>query len=309
MVNTVLGQISASRLGVTLMHEHITWDWGGSESANQYSKEEVVATMLPYLLRLKEAGCSTFVDATTLGAGRDIDVLVRCARLSGLNIVTNTGAWDGGDRNGQFVPQVLRNKGVDEIADVWCLEFFDGIEGTQVRPGFVKIALGDTGVITGLQERLLRAAARAAVRTKLSLQCHSFRTGPAVQAASIAEEEKLPPQRFIWVHADGEMNLDAIEGLARRGVWVEFDTLARAKDLEPHVRLLQWALERGLRDRLLLSQDAGVFNYGERNDENTIFPYSRILDTFIPLCGEHGLSRELFGTLMVENPARALVGQ
>lgn len=48
MVNSVLGKIDANNLGITLMHEHITWDRSGAESTNNYSVEEVVNTMLPY---------------------------------------------------------------------------------------------------------------------------------------------------------------------------------------------------------------------------------------------------------------------
>lgn len=233
-------------------------------------------------------------------------MLTRCAQRSGLNIVTNTGAWDGLDKQGKYVPEAIRDKDIDEIAEVWCSEFFDGIEGTSVRPGFVKIALGDGGKITELQERLLRAAARTANKTKLLLQCHSFRSAPAVQAAGIVEEENLPLDRFVWLHADGQKDLNAISGLARKGAWVEFDTLAEAKDLGPHVGLLRWALEQGLENRLLISQDAGAFYYGQKNDETTILPYDRIFEAFIPLCREQGIPQDLFTKLLIENAAKAL---
>lgn len=72
MINSVLGKIHEKDLGMTLMHEHITWDSDGAESINEYSLEDVVDTILPYLLDLKKSGCNTFVDATTLGSGRDL---------------------------------------------------------------------------------------------------------------------------------------------------------------------------------------------------------------------------------------------
>lgn len=68
MSNSVLGAIDAVSLGVTLMHEHITWDRSGAESTNRYNAEEVVNTMLPCLLDLKYLGCNTFVDATIFGS-------------------------------------------------------------------------------------------------------------------------------------------------------------------------------------------------------------------------------------------------
>ena len=295
----------AKKLGVTLMHEHIFWDWTGADSNNSYDVDDVAATILPYLLALKDVGCSTLVDATTCGAGRNVGILMKCAGLSGLNIITNTGAWDGFDLNGKCVPAFIKDGETDEIAGLWTAEFFDGIDGTKVKPGFIKVALGDIGHITPMQEKILRAAARTSINTGLVLQCHSFCNNSALDAVRIIEEEKMPYDRFIWVHADkGEM-ASVIE-LARRGIWVEFDTLARAQDFGIHLDKVEKMLEEGLEGRLLLSQDAGMYYYGEKNDESTIFPFSRILMEFLPLCRQRGIQQNTIDRLLVENPARAL---
>lgn len=306
MINTVLGSIAPEKLGVTLMHEHITWDWDGAQSKNEYSIDEVVNTMLPFLLDLKNSGCDTLVEATTLGAGRDINILVECAKKSGLNIITNTGVWDGGSIPQKYTPHILKGKRIHEIAEIWSEEYFRGIDGTQVRPSFIKLALGDTGEITEFQEIILRTAARTSIKTKLPIQCHTFSADSAVRAVSIIEEENLPHQKFIWVHADGEKNMDIIRQLSNKGIWVEFDCLARTKDFSWYVQTVKTMAKEGMSGSLLVSQDAGTFYYGQENTEGSIFPYSRIFKEFIPLCREHGIKQELFNELLIKNPLKVL---
>lgn len=306
MIHTVLGSIEPDKLGLTLMHEHISWDPDGADSTRTYDVDEVVEKILPYLLDIKSFGCQTLVEATTAGAGRDIEILKRCSERSGINIVTNVGAWDGGDVNGKFTPGSIRNNSIDEITGQWASEFFNGIGDTKRKPGFIKIALGDKGVITELQEKLLRAAVRTSKQTNMAVQCHSFHPEGAVKAVRIIEEENLAYDKFIWVHADGGRDFNTTKTLADKGIWVEYDCLARIPSYEKYVGLMKMTFEAGIQNRLLLSQDAGCFYYGEKNDESMLLPYTRIFKEFIPLCLENGFSQKDFDQLLIENPKKVL---
>ena len=307
MIHTILGDITENKLGLTLMHEHISWDPDGAASKREYDVDDVVDTVLPYLMDLKSFGCSTLVEATPQGAGRDIEILKRCSQKSGLNIITNAGAWDGSDNPGKFVIESVARGSIDDIAACWTSEFTSGIGDTGVKPGFIKIALGDTGTITDLQERLLRAAARTSLRTGMCIQCHSFSAASAQKAVAVIEDENLPYDRFIWVHADGARDFKTTKALADKGIWVEYDCLARIPDYSSYMDLMKITLDAGITDRLLLSQDAGCYYYGERNDDSTIYPYSRIFREFIPMCLESGIPEEVFNKLLVENPGRVLI--
>lgn len=306
MINTVLGEICADKLGVTLMHEHVTWDRCGAESTNEYSVEAVVDTMLPYLIDLKNSGCNTFVDATTSGSGRDLTILKECSLRTGLNILTNIGAWDGSNQEGKYVPSSLKGKSINEIVDIWMAEFINGIEGTDVKPAYIKVALGDTGVITEFQETILRAAARTSNRTKLPIQCHTIPAISAVQAVTIVEEEGMPLNKFIWVHGDVEKNIATVLKLAGKGIWVEFDYIGRCEEFSWYIHAFQNLIDANLLDRLLISQDAGTFYFGEINNKESILPYDRIFKEFIPYCCDHGISNEIFHHLLVTNPQKAL---
>lgn len=306
MINSVLGKIDDNNLGVTLMHEHITWDRSGAESTNKYSVEEVVNTILPYLSDLKSSGCNTFVDATTFGSGRDIKILMECSKRTGLNILTNIGAWDGSNTEEKFIPSLLKGKEIDEIVEIWTAEFLNGIEGTNVKPAYIKIALGDTGVITEFQEKLLRAAARTSIKTKLPIQCHTIPAISATQAVAIVEEENLSLNKFIWVHGDVEKNSEIIMKLFKKGIWIEFDYLGRCSEFSWYIEAIKNIAKNNLLDRLLLSQDAGAFYFGEKNDKDSILPYDKLFKEFIPYCKDNGISHEIFHKLLVENPLKVL---
>ncbi|MBL4933528.1 phosphotriesterase family protein [Clostridium paridis] len=308
MINTVLGKIKPSQLGITLMHEHIIWDWSGAENTreNLYSLEEVVTTMEPYLLELKKLGCQTLVEATACGSGRDVEVLKACAEKTGLNIITNCGAWDGGKHRGKFIPDEIRNSTIDEISAAWINEFVNGIDGTSIYPGFIKLALGDEGFISELQEKLLRSAARTSLATGLPIECHIGSSKSAIKAVEIIEEENLPYDKFIWLHVDWSNDYTTVYKLVKKGIWVEIDAIsAFPEPYEIQINLLEKLICDNLIDRLLISQDAGCYEIGVVKDSK-LRSYNNIFTKFIPICKSKGISETVFNKILIKNPAKIL---
>jgi phosphotriesterase-related protein len=101
-VQTVLGPVPASKLGVTLVHEHVMYDFIGADQTNRHrwEVEAVVKRMLPLLRVLEESGVTGFIDCTSAYIGRDPRVLKQLAQETGLHIVTNTGYYGGADDKG-----------------------------------------------------------------------------------------------------------------------------------------------------------------------------------------------------------------
>jgi len=308
MINTVLGKISADRLGITLMHEHIIWDWSGADKSEPeaYDGSNIVSSMLPYLINLKKCGCDTLVEATPRGAGRHVKILEECSRKSGLNIITNTGVWDGGSRFGFFVPEDVRTKDINYIVDSWEKEYINGIENTDIRPGFIKIALGDTGELTALHEKLLIAATRTSLRTGLPIQAHIISNKSIVKAVGIAQEQGLPLNKFIWIHGDAEQNLSRIIEIMEKGVWVEFDCLQRVENLAWHIAALKRVIEVKLTDRILFSQDGGTFYIGLKDEQKPFLPYDKLFKEIIPIFKEQGITDEVIKIILKDNPAKVL---
>ncbi|MHA1122906.1 MAG: phosphotriesterase family protein [Candidatus Heimdallarchaeota archaeon] len=310
MINTVSGPISEDDLGATLMHEHILVDLDGTNMIEKtYTTEEVVDIVLPFLIDVKNKGCSTIVEATPDGLGRDLEVLQECAKKSGLNIITCTGAWDGFSVRGKCVPKDIKEKTIDEIASIWVKETKEGIDGTGIKPGFIKMALGDEGEIFPLQEKLLRAAIKTSLETGLRIQCHVYQEPSVKRVFEILEEENLPFDNFIWVHADAKMDIPLILEVAKKGMWIEFDGIAGAENYEKYPPGIKKLLEENLIDQLLFGQDSGSFKIKENREENNIQnirPYATFFDKFVPYCVKEGIDQELINKVITENTKRVL---
>ncbi len=310
MINTVLGPISEDDLGATLMHEHILVDLNGINLVKKtYTTDDVVDFVLPYLIDVKNKGCSTIVEATPFGLGRALDVLRKCAKKSGLNIITCTGAWDGSNVRGKGVPNDIKEKSIDEIASIWIKEAKEGIEGTGTKPGFIKMALGDEGEVFPLQEKLLRAAIKTSLETGLRIQCHVWNEPSVKRTFEILEEENLPFDNFIWVHADTKMDIPLILEVAKKGMWIEFDGIAGAENFEKYPLAIKKIIEEKLINQLLFGQDSGSFVIKENKEENknqNMRPYAIFFDTFVPYCVKEGIDQEIIYKVITENSKRVL---
>ena len=233
-VQTVLGPIPASKLGVTLVHEHVMCDFIGAEQTNRsrWQVEAVVKRMLPVLTQLKERGVTGFIDCTPAYIGRDPRVLKRLAQETGLHIVTNTGYYGGA--NDKFVPRHAYDETADQLADRWVREWENGIADSGVKPGFMKIGVdeieSDSARLSSIDEKIVRASARASKRTGLAVTCHTGGGPAGLAATKVFIGEQADPGRFVVAHSDGH-GLPINRAVAELGAWVSFDAISR-KPLE-----------------------------------------------------------------------------
>jgi phosphotriesterase-related protein len=256
---------------------------------------------LPHLERIRALGCRTFVDATAVGLGRDPRTLRELSERSGLNVLTVTGNYAAFDN--RFLADYVRTDSVEALADRWIREWHDGIDGTDVRPGFIKLGFNG-GALSDVEKKLIRAAALAHRATGLTIGAH---TGPATAAyeeLAILEAEKVDPAAWIWIHAQGEVDPARYDDAARRGAWISLDGVG-PDSLDPHVERITMLRDKGLLNRVLVSQDAGWYWVGEP-DGGKFRPYDTVFTTLIPALRARGFSTQEIDTLFVKNPAGAL---
>jgi len=302
-VQTVLGPIPSSKLGVTLVHEHVMCDFVGAAQTNRHrwEVEAVVKRMLPLLMQLKERGVTGFVDCTPAYIGREPRVLKQLAQETGLHIITNTGYYGGADD--KFVPKDAYSATPDQLADLWVEEVAHGIEDTRVKPGFIKIGIdeikGSADRLSPIDEKLVRASARASRRTNLAVTCHTGGGQAGLTATKIFIEERADPGRFIVAHSDGH-GLPINRAVAALGAWVSFDGIGR-QPLESHLKLVHAMTEKHT-SRLLLSQDSGWYWVGQQNGGN-VRDFNYMTDVFLPALHNGGISEATIRKLTVENPA------
>jgi phosphotriesterase-related protein len=298
-VMTVRGPIPASEWGPTLPHEHVMCDFVGAAEtgSHRWNADVVCDRMRPSLQAARARGITGFVDCTPAFIGRDPKILRRLADEVDLHIVTNTGLYKE-----PFLPPYAFTDSVDQLAERWVREFEEGIEGTGIRPGFIKIAV-NPGPLIEVQQRIVRAAARAHRRTGLTVASHTAHGGAALESLDLIEEEGMDPARFIVVHTDAEADRGSHLQIADRGAWVEYDGIGWRR-VEEHVELIAWFLQERGPDRLLLSHDAGWYWVGEP-DGGTQHDFVTISDALLPALRDAGVSDAVLHQLLVENPARA----
>lgn len=305
-IMTVKGPIDAGLIGNTLIHEHILVDFIGAANYDptRWNDEEVIQKVLPYLTAVKDAGCNTLVDCTPNYLGRDVILLSRLSELSGLNIITNTAYYGGSDN--KYLPAQVFEETAMQLANRWIREWEEGIEGTNIKPGFMKISV-NPGSLTPVSQKLVRAAALAHLQTGLVIASH---TGPAVAALEeieILKEEGVSPEAFIWVHAQNETDRNWYYKLAQAGTWVSLDGLSD-ENVSTYTDILVSLKRNKCLHRTLVSHDAGWYEPGKPGG-GTFRGFTVLFTKLIPALKAAGFTTGDIRQLIHDNPAKAFAIQ
>jgi len=320
LVQTVLGPLDASKLGVTLPHEHIA---DGPDVLNRWPKAwggraEFVAKAAEKFQLVKAAGVSTIVDLTTYDVGRDIRFLEEVSRRSGLNIIACTGQRF-------FPPQdphiSMPARTIAGLTEFFVKEIEQGIDGTAIKAGVIKIGI-ITNRPTALEEAGLRAAAKASKATGVPIRTHTDAGHRAGEShAAILEDEGVNPARVSFDHSDGSGDMDYFLGLVKRGYSLGMDHVHRgtAADSQPsfarRAECIKLLIDAGFAGKIFLSQDAefggALLPQDARNWRENIDPAEGLLFTtqrLVPSLKRIGVSDRDIQTMTVENP-RSFFGQ
>ena len=163
--------------------------------------------------------------------------------------------------------------------------------------------------MSALEERVHRAAGRAASRTGLAITTHSVLSPVGLEQLRIFEDEGADPSRVIIGHSDSYPHLDHYLAIIERGASIEFDFLGMSfTPTERHgeariVELLCDLLSKGHGDHILLSQDVCHDSQLRRYGGNG---YTYLADAFLPSLREAGVSDDEIETMTVANPRRLL---
>lgn len=301
-IMTVSGPIAADRLGTALVHEHILVDFIGAEKAapDRYDRAEVARVALPHLHRIKAQGISALFECTPAYLARDPLLLQELAKASGLHLVTNTGYYAA--NGGKHLPAHARTESAEQLADRWIGEWREGIGGTGIRPGFIKIGL-DAGALGDVGRKLIRAAALTHRATGLTIAAHTGDGQAAFEQLDLLEREGVQPAAWVWVHAQAERDRALHRRAAERGAWVEFDGIG-PDSIGLHIELVNAMKQASLLHRVLISHDAGWYQVGEPGG-GTFRPFDTLVASFLPALGDRGYRPEEIERLTVVNPREA----
>jgi phosphotriesterase-related protein len=295
--------VAPSELGFTLPHEHTKcslwwienrWDYWELIGDEPRINEELAA--------YKGLGGGALVDVTPIGIGRDLARLARLSQATGLHIVAGAGWY----RQAYYPAEArIDRRSIDDLADEIVQEFVDG----PVRPGIIGEIGTDKPWVTAQEERVFRAAARAALRTGASVTTHAVQSDVGLAQLTILEDEGLDPARIVIGHCDSHPRIEHWREIVRRGAHVEADFLGMSftpleRAGEPKVvELISTLLNEGFKKQILLSQDvchdSQLASYGGNG-------YTYLQKSFLPRLAAAGVDAATIKTITEENPARIL---
>lgn len=232
-IMTVTGEIDASRLGFTSMHEHLMCDTSPALGpvmqmyAANIPKEALSLTQanlaslrggisafsgdcctldaLEYTIdelnAFKAMGGNAIVDASPLGMPHNLSGLREASLRTGVKIVACTGLYI---RDAQ--PEEYRGMSEDALCALFVKGVTEKIDESGVRAGFLKCAvntLEENGQISPCELKAVRACAKAAAETGRSLHIHNAFPLTAEHILPVAKtvlELGMRPEKLLMLH-------------------------------------------------------------------------------------------------------------
>lgn len=345
---TVRGDVGPGELGRVLSHEHLLALLAGpgllgldpKVSAGHHDGDQVafqdaqVAAAVRALSGLRELGFGTIVDLSPYGdAGRDAHgvnagLLRRISKASGMHVVSGTATY-----RAEFSPQWVIQASVEELVDRFVDDAVTGIGPSGVRAGILGEQPTSEGHITELEERGLRAAARAHHRTGLSINTHTTHGTMALEQVDLLEQEGVALDRVVIGHMDNHGDLDYVRRVLDRGVTIGFDSIGKQHwdvrrpplpEHHPDGRYEKQAIKRsdhtraqhlaalvaeGYAGQVVLSQDLTGGQVWLNPTTHGRHGYGYLGRAFLPLLVEYGVGERAIETMLVSNPARILTAK
>jgi len=358
-ITTVTGDIAPEELGFTTMHEHTIADLtllyeqikdsippipkemlaltienlgflrsGVSIFSKECSTLGEVDYMVNELKAFKKIGGKTVVDASPIGIRGNANDLKNASEKSGVHIVCATGLYKAHARPEKFI-----GKSEEYLVSYFEREIYEGIDGTSVKPGFLKCALDtvtDEGKVHEYELTTLRACAKVAAKTGMSLHVHNNRpitNEQMLEAVDIVLNEcGVKPDKLLMLHMDSilrnpykiidyvsdidtvrTIDLDLQIKLLEMGVNISFDTWGTRVSILPddydRIKGLVELLKKGYASQIVLGHDLTDKSQGVSYGASGFNHFAQFV---APMLKQLNFGNEVFEKLTVENPARIL---
>ena len=341
MLRTVLGDVDPADMGITLPHEHVLCDSSAWFAEPTDPEGALLADAEPTLENLwwmrqhpnsnrfvlylddvdiavrelnayARLGGRTVVDLSCVGLGGQPEQLAVVSRRTGLNLVLGSGFYVDASLSDD-----IRAASVEQLAEHIVRDLTEGVGGTAVRAGVIG-EIGMSHPLTPVEERSLRAAARASMETGAAISvhtaAHAVEVDSALQAADILGEEGADLSRVIMGHMDTTLHRpDYHRQVLELGCYVEFDLFGHEffesenDFISPgdyaKTKAVSRLVAEGYESQILLSHDC-CFKIQLRTWGG--YGYAHLLQNILPRFVLEGVPESVVLGMMTENPARVL---
>ena len=254
----------------------------------------------------KKYGIQTIFDPTVMGLDRDVRLMERISKETGVQIIAATGVYTF-----NTLPTRFSVNSVDFLAEQFVRDVEVGIQGTPIKAGFLKCATDAEGVTPGV-EKVIRAVARAHLKTGLPIMTHSHpATETGLKQIVIFEEEGVDLTKVLIGHCGDTDNLDYIERVLSYGVMIGMDRygISRVLPTEKRNDTVVRLIKKGYVERMFLSQDycctTDLYKPNHlKKDVHPDWSMTYLLHTIIPLLKEQGVTEQQINQMMSQNVKR-----
>lgn len=334
-IRTVLGDISPSVMGRTLIHEHLIvdltcyWQPGddvGIAGARLDQAELATVRRHPFgarrnlvideldvavdeVARFRQAGGGTMIEVTGTNIGRDVNALALISAATGVQVIAGTGYYIGVSH-----PPGFAERSVGSLTEELVRDLTEGVGGTEMRAGIIgEIGVGSYPMIPA-ERVMLQAAAAAQSQVGTGMIVHP---APGVESVfeitDVLATAGAQMDKVVISHLDERFMDDAapFERLAATGVVVGFDTFGRElyyatrgrqhPSDDARIARIRQLVDDGWGERIALAQDICL-----RHELRTYggHGYDHLLAHVVPRMVAAGIDEEAIDVMLTLVPSR-----
>ncbi|MDN4075934.1 phosphotriesterase family protein [Fictibacillus terranigra] len=321
-IRTLLGDIPPEELGFTYSHEHIVcrpayWKERDGDDLLLDDKEKSKKDVADF----KHHGGRSIIDATAVDYGRDVQAVQEISEELDIHIVGTAGFNKSFLWNANIKPELrvtlgnyktynewIDSKSINELTDFVVKEVEEGLEGTPYKAGQVKFGTGYNR-IAPLEEKTLRAVARAHYETKAPVHSHTEAGTMALEQIELLKSESVNLSYMSFGHMDRNPDPYYHEQIAKTGAYLCFDGIAKIKYAPESTRIhcLLELVNKGYENQILVSGDTARKTYYKHYDygPGLEFIIAKWVPRFIDDANRQGFDGEaLVHKFFIDNPAR-----
>lgn len=328
---TVCGPVEPSALGRVMMHEHLhcdCYDWEKQELVVEEKpisperRDLLMREAVPYMQRLPDFGCFAYVETTAVPWRAWPTMYVEVARVANIHIILCTGFYREMEDGAYWVkkpedriwPFVVASS-ADELAEFCIREIVEGIHGTMVHAGAIKLGSSQPEM-TDAEVKAFRAGARAQKATGVHITTHCTQLGAETSQLRLLDKEGVDLNRVVIAHTAAHLMdptcRQACADWMRRGANFMPTNLGVEGDGErwrPLVEAIHEIFDAGLGEKVVFGTD-WVFSSECGPFSACTFmpppPYIHLFTNTLPAFRAMGLTAEEEEQIMARNPQRII---
>lgn len=281
--------------GITYMHEHTTIDLSRLKNIDDTNLNCYDETVAEYK-KMYDKGVRNIVDVTNMDMRRNPLYVKRVSEETGMNIVQATGFYQD-----KFLPEFVTDYSIKQLTDFMVKEIREGIAETDIKAHIIGEIGTSKNIMMPREEKVFEASVLAHKETGVPITTHTTLGTYGHEQVAFFKERGVDLSRVVIGHVDLTGDIDYILHMLDQGVYVEFDTVGK-ENYQPdllRVEMLKEIEKRGYTDKVFLSMDITRKSNMEYMGG---IGYSYLLDTFVPLALDNGVSQKFITKMLEDNP-------